>query len=107
MKSVGDTVLQKNDVLVEINAATAASLGLKSGSRAVLTTPKGKARVIIRTTEGIMPGLIALPRGLGHTANDRFLAGKGVNYNRLAGSVEDGATGHDAAWGIRARLAKA
>jgi anaerobic selenocysteine-containing dehydrogenase len=107
IKSVEDTLLQKNEVLVEIHAATADSLGLGSGSTAVLTTPKGKARVKIRTTEGIMPGLIALPRGLGHTANDRFRAGKGVNYNRLAGPVEDGATGHDAAWGIRARLAKA
>ncbi len=107
IKSVEDTLLQKNEVLVEIHSATADSLGLGSGSNAVLTTPKGKARVKIRITEGIMPGLIALPRGLGHTANDRFLVGKGVNYNRLAGPVEDGATGHDAAWGIRARLAKA
>ena len=107
IKSVGDTVLQKNDVLVEVNSATAASLGLRSGSSAMLTTPKGKQRVQVRVTEGIMPGLIGLPRGLGHTANDRFLAGKGVNYNQLAGPVEDGATGHDAAWGIRARLAKA
>ena len=100
-------MLQKNDVLVEVNPATAASLGLRNGSSAILSTPKGKERVQVRATEGIMPGLIALPRGLGHTANDRFLAGKGVNYNRLAGPVEDGATGHDAAWGIRARLAKA
>ena len=107
VKSVGDTLLQKNDVLVEINPATAASLGLRSGSSAILSTPKGKERVQVRATEGIMPGLIALPRGLGHTANDRFLAGKGVNYNGLAGAVEDGATGHDAAWGIRARLVKA
>ena len=106
IKSVSDTVLQKNDVLVEVNSTTAASLGLRHGSSALLTTPKGKERVKVRVTEGIMPGLIALPRGLGHTANDRFLAGKGVNYNRLAGPVEDGATGHDAAWGVRARLAK-
>jgi len=107
VKSVGDTLLQKNDVLVEINSATAASLGLKDGRAAVLTTPKGNAPVKVRVSEGIMPGLVALPRGLGHTANDRFLAEKGVNYNRLAGPVEDGATGHDAAWGIRARLTKA
>ena len=107
MKAVGDTVLQKNEVLVEIHPETAASLGLRSHSSAVLTTPKGKAGVKVRITEGVMPGLIALPRGLGHSANDRFLAGKGVNYNDLSGPVEDGATGHDAAWGIRARLTKA
>ena len=48
-----------------------------------------------------------MARGLGHTAYDRFLAGKGVNINSLIGSVEDPASGLDAAWGIRAQLAKA
>jgi hypothetical protein len=44
---------------------------------------------------------------LGHTAYDKFLAGKGVNYNQLSSSIEDPASGHDAAWGIQARLSKA
>jgi hypothetical protein len=46
-------------------------------------------------------------RGLGHSAYDQFLAGKGVNYSALCASVEDAASGHDAAWGIRAKLSKA
>jgi hypothetical protein len=54
-----------------------------------------------------MPGLIAIPRGLGHTAYDEYLAGKGVNVNSLMGAVEDPASGLDVAWGIRAKLAKA
>jgi len=54
-----------------------------------------------------MPGLVAMPKGLGHTAYDKFLAGKGVNFNTLVGPVEDPASGHDAAWGIRANLSKA
>jgi hypothetical protein len=54
-----------------------------------------------------MPGIITIPRGLGHTAYDSFLAGKGVNYNSLNQIVEDPATGFDAAWGIRAKLTKA
>jgi hypothetical protein len=54
-----------------------------------------------------MPGVIAIPRGLGHTGHDKFLAEKGVNYNSLSGPVEDPATGLDAAWGIRAKLSKA
>ncbi len=54
-----------------------------------------------------MPDVIAIPTGLGHTAYDRFLAGKGINYNALVKTVEDPATGLNAAWGVRAKLSKA
>jgi anaerobic selenocysteine-containing dehydrogenase len=69
-----------------------------------LTTPVGKAPVRIHLSEGIMPGVVAMPRGLGHTAYDDYLAGKGQNINDLIGPVEDPASGLDAAWGIRAQL---
>ena len=46
-------------------------------------------------------------RGLGHSAYDGYLAGKGVNVNELIGPVADPSTGFDAAWGIRAKLVKA
>ena len=107
MKSVEDTVLKGNDVLVEINPQTAQSLGLREGMFARLTTPRGDAKVRVHLSEGLMPGLVAMPRGLGHTAYDEYLAGKGVNVNALIGSVEDPASGLDVAWGIRAKLAKA
>jgi len=107
IKSVEDYILTANDVLVEVNPATANEYGLKDGKYAFLRTPKGDARVKVRVFDGIMPGLIAIPRGLGHTAFDQFLAGKGVNYNALIGPLEDPASGHDAAWGIRAKLSKA
>ena len=54
-----------------------------------------------------MPGLVALPRGLGHTAWDEFLADKGINFNALIGPVEDPDSGLDVAWGIRAKIEKA
>ena len=107
VKSLEDTILQGNDVLVEINPATARKLGLSDGKNATLTTPKGSARVKIRHFNGIMPGIVAIPRGLGHTAYDGFLAEKGVNYSALNQIVEDPASGFDAAWGIRAKLTKA
>ena len=107
VKSLEDTILKRNDVLVEVNPATAKMLGLSDGKYATLTTPANSARVKIHFFNGIMPGVIAIPRGLGHTAYDNFLAGKGVNYNTLNQTVEDAATGFDAAWGIRAKLSKA
>ena len=106
VKSVEATVLFKNDVQVEVNPATAKELGLADGSDAVLSTPKGSAKVKVYLFDGIMPGLVGMVRGLGHTAYDRFLAGKGVNTNDLMGSVEDPGTGLEAGWGIRAKLAK-
>lgn len=73
----------------------------------MLSTPRGEAAVRVHYYEGIKPGVIAMVKGLGHTAYDGFLAGKGVNINELIGPVEDPASGYDAAWGIRAKLAKA
>jgi anaerobic selenocysteine-containing dehydrogenase len=107
IKALEDTILQGKDVLVELNPETAKQLGLAEGRAVNLTTLKGSARVKVHLSNGIMPGLIALPRGLGHTAYDRFLAGRGVNYNQLSSAIEDPASGHNAAWGMRAKLSKA
>jgi anaerobic selenocysteine-containing dehydrogenase len=107
VKALEDTILKGNDVLVEVNPATAKKLGLSNGQYAKLSTPTGTGRVIVYFFDGIMPGVVAIPRGLGHTGENKFLAGKGVNYNALCAAVEDPATGLDAAWGIRAKLTKA
>jgi anaerobic selenocysteine-containing dehydrogenase len=107
VKSLEDTILKGTDVLVEVNPVTAKKLGLADRKYATLTTPLAKAKVKIYYFDGIMPGVIAIPRGLGHTDHDKFLAGKGVNYNALSETVEDAATGLDAAWGVRAKLSKA
>ena len=107
MKTVDDTVLKGTDVFIELNPKTAGEHGLKEGQLAVLSTPVGSARVRVHLFDGIMPGIVALPRGLGHTAFDDYLAGKGINFNELMSPVEDPVSGLDAAWGIRAKLAKA
>jgi anaerobic selenocysteine-containing dehydrogenase len=107
VKSLEETLLLKNNGLVEINPADAQKIGLTDGADAVLSTPKGTARVKVTLSEGIMPGLVAMVRGLGHTAYDRFLAGKGVNINSLMSSIEAPGTGFEAAWGVRAQLTKA
>ena len=107
VKSLEASILKGNEVLVEVNPATAKKLGLSDRQSATLTTALGSARVKIFFFEGIMPGVIAIPRGLGHTGYNKFLAGKGVNYNALSATVEDEATGLDAAWGVRAKLTRA
>ncbi len=105
-KTVEDTVLKGKDVFVEINPKTAEEIGLIEGRYVDIRTPRGKAKVRVHLFDGIMPGIVALPRGLGHTAYDKYIAGKGINFNELIGPVEDPVSGFDAAWGIRARLTK-
>jgi anaerobic selenocysteine-containing dehydrogenase len=107
IKIVEDTVLKASDILVEINPETARALGISEGKYVTLTTPKGSARVKILIFDGIRPGLVAMTRGLGHTAFNKYLADKGVNVNSLMGSSADSASGYNAAWGIRAKLTKA
>ncbi len=107
IKTVADTVIKGKDGFVEVNPQTASAVGLSEGALATLTTPRGQARVRVHLFEGIKPGVVAMARGLGHTAYDGFLADKGVNINTLIGPVEDPSSGHDAAWGIRAALSKA
>ena len=64
-------------------------------------------KVRVHLYDGIRPGIVAMPRGLGHTEFDEYLAGKGENFNKLIGPVEDPVSGLDAAWGIQAELTKA
>ena len=106
-KTVEDTILKHNDCFIEINPKTAQSNQLSEGDAVVLQTPRGQARVRVHLEEGIMPGVVALPRGLGHTAYDGYIADKGINVNQVIGPVQDPVSGLDAAWGIRAKLSKA
>lgn len=106
MKILEDTILKGNDGLVEINPRTAATLGLAEGRKAILTTPYAEVSVRVHLYNGIMPGVLALPRGLGHTAFNDYSAGKGVNFNQLIGPVDEPVSGLNAARGIRAKLTK-
>jgi anaerobic selenocysteine-containing dehydrogenase len=107
MKTIEDTVLKGKYVLAELNPETAQPLALSEGALAKISTPKGEAHVMIHLYDGVMPGVVAIPRGLGHHGGDTFMAGKGVNTNELIGPMEDRASGMDVAWGIRAKLTKA
>jgi anaerobic selenocysteine-containing dehydrogenase len=106
-KTVEDTILKHNDGFIEINPKTAQSSQLSEGDFVMLQTPVGQARVRVHLEDGIMPGVVALPKGLGHSAYDGYIADKGINANLVIGPVPDPVSGLDAAWGIRAKLSKA
>jgi len=105
VKTVSDTVLKGKDIVVEMNPLTAK--GLKDKGFATLTTPKGSARVMVNLNEGMMPGVIGMVEGLGHTFDNKFVSNKGVNVNDLIGPVIESGSGLDAAFGIKAKISKA
>lgn len=105
LKTISDKVLTGVDIMVEINPATAP--GLKDGGYATLTTAVGEAKVKVNFNEGIMPGVIGMVRGLGHTFDNKFVSHKGVNVNDLIGPVIESGSGLDAAFGIKAKISKA
>jgi anaerobic selenocysteine-containing dehydrogenase len=103
-KSLETTELEGQDLFVDVNPKTCFDFGLADGKHALLETPQGKAKVLVHASEGIMPGVVGIPKGLGHTGYDEYLAGKGVNANTFLGVVDDPISGLCATWGIRARL---
>ncbi|WP_457552459.1 menaquinone reductase molybdopterin-binding-like subunit QrcB [Desulfobacula sp.] len=105
IKTLSDTVLRGKDSVVEINPLTAK--GYKDGGYVMLTTPQGTARVLIGLNEGIMPGVIGMAEGLGHTFDNKYVSNKGVNVNDLIGPVIESGSGLDAAFGIKAKITMA
>ncbi|SMD03554.1 Anaerobic selenocysteine-containing dehydrogenase [Desulfocicer vacuolatum DSM 3385] len=107
VKTVSDKVLKGTDSFIEINPETADQLRLSQGDEVTLTTPVGSAIVKVNLFDGIMPGVLAMAHGLGHTmAENPYVGGKGVNVNALVGPVMDAISGLDAAWGIRAKISR-
>ncbi|MBI4541260.1 MAG: molybdopterin-dependent oxidoreductase [Gemmatimonadetes bacterium] len=71
---------------IELNPETAAELGIGDGEWVWVESPAGRARVRAKVYPGIMPGVVAMPEGQGHTALGRYAAGKGVNVMELIGT---------------------
>jgi len=106
MKTIEDRVLTKGLSHVEMHPSTAKKAGLKDGDTATLATASGKATVKVTLFEGVMPGVVAMAAGLGHTAFDGFIGDKGASYTALSGTMVDPGTGFNCAWGARASLTK-
>jgi len=105
IKTVSDRIVKGKEMFVEINPQSAGNL--KDGGRATLTTPAGTVSVRVHFNDGIMPGVIGMVKGLGHTFDNRYVSGKGVNINELISPKMEPGSGMDAAYGIKAGMSKA
>lgn len=56
---------------------------------------------------GARPGVVYMPRGLGHKAYDAYIQDKGVNANHLIEVQIDPVTGLGTIWTTRAQMRRA
>ena len=102
-KTLEESELKQNSLVVAVNPKTAYDYGLAESREALLQTSMGEATVLVHLSEGVMPGVVSVPKGLGRSG-DESLNDKGISANRLMGVVDDPISGLCATWGVRARL---
>ena len=105
-KLLDDTLLKGEDIFVQVNPATARQAGVREGAKVTLATPVGKGKVRVHISEEVAPGVIAMAAGLGHSAFDEYIKGKGINTNVLTEVQLDPVTGIGTWWATRAKLIK-
>jgi len=105
-KTLFDHQLREDALFVEVNPDTASRYGLREGSKAIVRSPRGELGVRIHLSDGAMPDVIFIPVGLGHTAYDEYLKGKGVNPHKIIDRSEDPLSGQPVWWNTRVELIK-
>lgn len=78
-RAITDYQLQQGLCVAQMNKATAQKLGLDNNQKAFIETQNGRMPVLVKLYEGIMPDVVAVMTGLGHTEFDRFSTNKGNN----------------------------
>lgn len=87
MHNIPKLVTGKPRCTLLVNSSDAARIGLANGSTATLKTRVSLADATVEVTDAIMPGVVSLPHGWGHTHDDMRMqvaqAHAGVNTNTL------------------------
>jgi anaerobic selenocysteine-containing dehydrogenase len=105
-KTLFDYQLKGDDLFAEVNPKTAAEYGLSEGSRVILRSLRGEIRARTHLFDGAMPGVVFIPVGLGHTAYDRYLRGKGANPYEIIERAADPLSGQPVWWNTRVKAIK-
>ncbi len=93
---------------LRIHPADAEAHGIACGDPVDIISRHGQVRVVVKVTDEMMPGCLALPHGWGHAGGwQRAVAEGGVRYNDLTGNVpaeSDLMSGNAAFTGIPVRV---
>lgn len=73
----------------EMHPDTAHELSIRDGARIRISSPQASIAVTARVTERVVPGVIAVPVGLGKESGGRWASGVGVNPLRLIGGTRE------------------
>lgn len=77
----------------ELHPSTARQFGIRDGERIWIASLHGKVEATARWCEGVVPGVVAMPLGLGHLACGRWAKDIGANPAHLVGRRLDEQTG--------------
>ena len=95
------------ETLVEINSETAKTLSLKDGQAVWVESPFQKIKAKVKFSEGVHPGVVAIPSGQGHYSYGKWQKGIGVNPNEIIGVDYDTLSGQAAFFNTRVKVYKA
>lgn len=103
-KLIPDSMLRGDELYVDINPQTAASLGIVQGDLVTVKTTQGEAGAKANVTAAARPGVVYIAKGMGHKAYDQYIENKGVNANNLMEVQLDPVSGMGTVWATRAQL---
>ena len=95
------------ETLVEINSETAETLRLRDGQVVWVESPFQKIKAKVKFSEGVHPGVAAIPSGQGHYSYGKWQKGMGVNPNEIIGVDYDAISGQAAFFNTRVKVYKA
>jgi anaerobic selenocysteine-containing dehydrogenase len=92
------------ETLVEINSETAKTLKLRDGQLVWVESPFKKVKAKVKFSEGVHPGVVAIPSGQGHYSYGKWQKGIGVNPNEIIGVDYDTISGQAAFFNTRVKV---
>ena len=104
--TISNNQLVGDKMVVMMASATATQLGVSVGSKVKLSGGKGECEALVQIFEGVLPGVVAAPLGLGHTVGDEFSKGKGDNVYKILTVSSEAAAGASTWAGSTVNVAK-
>jgi anaerobic selenocysteine-containing dehydrogenase len=94
------------ETLVEMNSETAKRLRLRDDQVVWVESPFQKIKAKVKFSEGVHPGVAAIPSGQGHTSYGKWQQGIGANPHEIIGVDYDTISGQSAFFNTRVRIYK-
>jgi len=89
---------------VELNPVTAGQLGLTEGDLVDIESPHGRIRAPVYVYPAIMPDVVAMPIGQGHSEYGRYAKNRGANPIEILGPQMEQQTGGLASSATRVKI---